>query len=289
MMDRPSVEFLSGGSRLHLQHGPIDLIIGADGDRFNAFFAAQKRFDTVLQSLADTLEELRLPFTLDLPEPGCPIGRRMHEAAIPFVDMYLTRMICVAGSVADGVLAAMKGIDQLPRAYVNNGGDIALHLTRGTQFDTAIMSHDNQMLGTLNLTYDHGVGGIATSGRHGRSQSMGIADAVTVLAKDAATADVAATLIANAVDLPDHSVIRREPASHSNPGSDLGQRLIVTDCGRLTKAEIGMALDRGADVAQQMIDDGKIIDAALFLQGESKILGQGRITSTPTERTIEHA
>jgi hypothetical protein len=28
---------LADGRRLHLQHGPIDLIIGADGDRESAF------------------------------------------------------------------------------------------------------------------------------------------------------------------------------------------------------------------------------------------------------------
>ena len=40
---------------------------------------------------------------------------------------------------------------------------------------------------------DQPVGGIATSGWRGRSQSLGIADAVTVLADTAARADAAAT------------------------------------------------------------------------------------------------
>jgi ApbE superfamily uncharacterized protein (UPF0280 family) len=288
MKNRPDVEFLSGGSRLHLQHGPIDLIIGADGNRFNAFFAAQKRFDTALQSLVDELDILRLPLTQGTPEPSGPIAKTMHDAALPFCQTFLTRMVCVAGSVADTVLEAMKEIHPLDRAYVNNGGDIALHLTPDTKFDTAIMGHDNQILGMLKLSHSDGVGGIATSGRHGRSQSMGIADAVTVLAKDAATADVAATLIANQVDLPGHSIIRRQPADLENPESDLGHRNIVTDCGQLTSTEIGMALDRGADLARELIDDEKIIDAALFLQGHSRIMRQGHITSAHSKRTIEH-
>lgn len=289
MKDLPKVEFLSGGSRLHLQHGPIDLIVGADGNRFNAFFAAQKRFDTVLQSIAGNLEDLRLPLTADLDAPDCAIAAHMHNAALPFSDVFLTRMICVAGAVSDTVLEAMKQIDPLERAYVNNGGDIALHLTSDMTFDTAIMGHDNQMLGLLKLSEADGVGGVATSGRHGRSQSLGIADAVTVLAKDAATADVAATLIANQIDLADHPSIRRQTAISANPDSDLGDRLIVTDCGPLTKAEVGIALDRGAEFAQHLMDEGKIIDAALFLQGGSRILGQGRMTSAQPKRTIEHA
>ena len=45
---------------------------------------------------------------------------------------------------------------------------------------------------------------MATSGWRGRSFSLGIADAVTVLAADAPACDAAATIIANAVDLPGH-------------------------------------------------------------------------------------
>ena len=54
--------------------------------------------------------------------------------------------------------------------------------------------------------------GIATSGWRGRSFSLGIADAVTVLAATAAEADAAATMIANAVDLPGH------PGDHARAG-----------------------------------------------------------------------
>ena len=65
--------------------------------------------------------------------------------------------------------------------------------------------------------------GIATSGWRGRSFSLGIADAVTVLADRAAAADAAATIIANAVDLPGHPAIVRVPACELAPDSDLGR------------------------------------------------------------------
>ena len=66
--------------------------------------------------------------------------------------------------------------------------------------------------------------GVATSGWRGRSFSLGIADAVTVLAATAAAADAAATIIANAVDLPGHPAIARRPASELEDDSDLGDR-----------------------------------------------------------------
>ncbi len=64
--------------------------------------------------------------------------------------------------------------------------------------------------------------GIATSGWRGRSFSLGIADAVTVLADSAAMADAAATIIANAVDLPGHPAVERKPARDLAPDNDLG-------------------------------------------------------------------
>ena len=87
--------------------------------------------------------------------------------------------------------------------------------------------------------------GVATSGRHGRSFSLGIADAVTVLAKTAASADAAATIIANAVDLPGHPAIIRRPACELQPDSDLGPRLVTREVGELAGNEIEEALAAG--------------------------------------------
>ncbi len=80
--------------------------------------------------------------------------------------------------------------------------------------------------------------GVATSGRHGRSFSLGIADAVTVLARTASQADAAATVIANAVDLPGHPAVIRVPANDLQPDSDLGARLVTRAVGNLSAADI---------------------------------------------------
>lgn len=286
---KPKVQFISGGARLHIQHGPIDLILGADGDRFGAFVAGQSGFDTVLQSLVDELDMLRLPFERDMPEPVGDTACRMHAAALPFCDQFLTRMICVAGAVADTVLHEMIKDRNLMRASVNNGGDIALHLSPEATFSMAIADHTGARLGVLELCHEDGVGGVATSAYQGRSLSLGIADAVTVLAKDAATADAAATLIANEVNIPDHPKIERSAACEIDPSSDLGATQVVTRCGNLTEKETGMALDRGLAKATEFLQSGKIIDAALFLQGNSRVLGKGRLTPVLPKRIQEYA
>ena len=96
----------------------------------------------------------------------------------------------------------------LDKAYVNNGGDIALHLAPGAVDATpAIAGTGHGLADRVIIRADDPVRGIATSGWRGRSFSLGIADAVTVLARTAAEADAAATMIANAVDLPGHPAI----------------------------------------------------------------------------------
>jgi ApbE superfamily uncharacterized protein (UPF0280 family) len=62
------------------------------------------------------------------------------------------------------------------------------------------------------LTHDRPVRGLATSGWGGRSFSLGIADSVTVLARCAAAADAAATVVANAVDAEHPAIERRRRA-----------------------------------------------------------------------------
>ncbi len=270
---------LGDGSRLHLQHGPIDLIIGADaapgGDRDRAFAAAVRRFDGLLEELVAELPLLRAELLPDAPEPRGPVARRMHRAALPHSGaIFVTRMAAVAGAVADEILAAMLAAEPLHRAYVNNGGDIALHLANEADYTSAMAGTDGTDLGRIRIHGGDGIGGIATSGSGGRSLSFGIADSVTVLARSAAAADVAATLIANAVDLPGHPEIRRTPASALQPDTDLGDRPVVTGVGRLFSSEIDDALSAGAARARAMAGKGLIAAAALFLRGEEWLVGR---------------
>lgn len=258
------------GSRLHLSHGPIDLIIGADGAREDAFRAAFARFETVLQELTAELPLLRQPVCT---KPKGKIARRMYRAALPHADGLTTPMICVAGAVAEEVLAAMVETTNLTRAYVNNGGDIALHLTDQATFNIAIAAPDGHSLGRVTLHSTDPIRGIATSGQRGRSQSLGIADAVTVLARSAAMADAAATKLGNAVDLPDHHAIKRAPANSVRDDTDLGATPVVTHVGALAQTDVARALQRGETAATTLQEAGLIDGAALFLQGQNRTLG----------------
>ncbi|WP_375411359.1 UPF0280 family protein [uncultured Bradyrhizobium sp.] len=278
MTRRPQIGFLADGKRLHLQDGPIDLIVEACGSEANlraAYDAAARRFTGLLDELCGELPELR-----KAAEPaGCglqgKVARRMHAAVAPYAaEHFITPMAAVAGAVAEEVLGAMVEGADLGRAYVNNGGDIALHLSRGRHFTIGLVDRPDRpgLMRTTVVDADDSARGIATSGRHGRSFSLGIADAVTVLARTAAQADAAATIIANAVDLPGHTAIVRCPAHDLQPDSDLAARPVTREVGALRAFEIASALDAGADKARTLLARGLIESAALRLHGETRIV-----------------
>jgi uncharacterized protein len=275
----PQIALLPDGKRLHLQDGPIDLIIEANGRDVEvraAYQAAAHRFTGLLDELCAELVELRRAADPVRCKLEGVIARRMHAAVAPFAaEHFITPMAAVAGSVAEEILGAMLGAARLDRAYVNNGGDIALHLTGGEQFTVGLIDRPDHhgVMQTISVEADDPARGIATSGRHGRSFSLGIADAVTVLARTASQADAAATIIANAVDLPGHSAIVRCPANELQPDSDLGARPVTRDVGVLGESEIEDALRAGVSRAQQSLAAGLIEGAALRLLGETALVG----------------
>jgi ApbE superfamily uncharacterized protein (UPF0280 family) len=201
-------------------------------------------------------------------------------AALP--TDFITPMAAVAGAVAEEIVAAYRR-PGITRAWVNNGGDIALHLASGATVQVALVAdvHAPALDGRIAITHADPVRGIATSGWRGRSQSLGIADAVTVLAATAAQADAAATLIANAVNVDD-ARIRRLPACEVKDDSDLGERLVTVAVPPLGAARCRDALHLGAAVAERYRALGLIHDAALLLQGQSVTLrGQAPMLGTP--------
>jgi ApbE superfamily uncharacterized protein (UPF0280 family) len=285
---------LPDGRRLHLQHGPIDLVIeawGAPAEVAMAYRQAVAAFQSVLPDLVSELHLLRqaLPRTDVKPAAQGAIALRMIEACWPHRDAFITPMAAVAGAVADHVLQALLAGRDLTKAYVNNGGDIAVWMRQGQMLDCGLVTdlRHPQLAGVMHLTSEMKVGGIATSGapskgQGGRSFSLGIADAVTVLARNAATADAAATIIANAVDLPDHPLIGRTPADSIDPDSDLGQRLVTTSVPVLSSHDVALALEHGRQVAEDLCRSGMILAAILALQEEISLCGgllQGRLAA----------
>jgi uncharacterized protein len=266
----PIAAVLPDGRRRHFQHGPIDLVLEAFGERSEvqtAYDQAWGRFQTVLDELVAELPALRT--SLDKgPVVTGPVAREMVRACAAHRGIFITPMAAVAGAVADAVLAAMTTNRRLDKAYVNNGGDIALFLAPGQALTTGLVTLGKRPAfdGFSRIEAASPVRGIATSGWRGRSFSMGIADSVTVLARTAAVADAAATLIANAVNIDD-SAIRRAPATELAPDSDLGDRLVTVEVGPLPPEKVERALDRGAARASDMRRRGLIVDALLALQG----------------------
>jgi hypothetical protein len=263
--------------RWHFQHGPIDLVIGIDGDARAAAAAIEdcwRAFADVLPTLVAELPALRSPWTETLHLHG-PVASAMGRACAPYVrlfDLFITPMAAVAGAVADHLIVALRrpGIE---RAYINNGGDIALHLTGAASFDVGLVANvaAPQLDGCLRVAAPHPVRGVATSGWRGRSFSLGIADSVTVLAATGARADAAATMIANHVNV-EHPAIGRAPADQLRDDTDLGARLVTVEVPALPAQAVDAALDRGVAFAQRCQRHGLIHAALLTLQGRARML-----------------
>lgn len=297
MISRAQIRLLPDGRRLHLNDGPIDLIVEAFGSRDevqSSYRAASKRFVTVLDELCSELRILRGRCTQESEWPRGSVARRMTAAVMPYATRcFVTPMAAVAGAVAEEIMAAMLSAARLTRAYVNNGGDIALHLAAKEKFVIGLIDRPDppSLLGTTTIGASDPVRGIATSGWRGRSFSLGIADAVTILAANAAAADAAATIVANAVDIPGHPAITRVPAREHSPDSDLRDLQVTQAVSELHPEEVDQALDHGVRTAQILQRLGLIHSAALSLQHEVRIVeshGDRAIAPAP-ERTLVHA
>jgi len=276
--------------RQHFHHGPIDLIVAAWGDSealHAAYERAWRRFDGLLEELVAELGLLRSRVQ-DAEGVAGAVARRMVHACRPFGEAFITPMAAVAGAVADEILAALAADPRIRRAYVNNGGDIAVHLADGERFAVGLVSDPAQSLrhgrlaaldGRFAMDASMPVRGVATSGWRGRSWSLGVADSVTALAASAAAADAAATMIANAVDA-DHPAVRRAPASTLDDNTDLGDRLVTVAVGPLPAAARAAALAYGVRCAEEAVRRGLIWGTVLALQGEHRVVGgAGRLTA----------
>jgi ApbE superfamily uncharacterized protein (UPF0280 family) len=269
--------------RWHFQHGPIDIVIGADGDAqavAAAHEAAWQRFVTILDELVAELPTLRLAVRGPCPLQGV-VARRMWWACRPHHAVFITPMAAVAGAVAQELIGCYENEsenERVTRAWVNNGGDIALHLAPGqslrvglyadlARIDAGQLLDGVKVDGFFDVSHAHPVRGVATSGWRGRSFSLGIADSVTVLARSAAEADAAATVIANAVTIDDARIVRR-PACDLKDDTDLGDIKVTVDVPQLGDEPVRQALLAGQRRACELRAAGLIWSAVLVCQGQ---------------------
>lgn len=265
--------------RWHFHYGPIDLIINADGDANaieRALSACWLRFAQILPELVEELSVLRQPLR-QVHWMASPVARRMVRACWPHRSQFITPMAAVAGAVADELIGFLNAEPAIRRASINNGGDIALHLQAGQVYTVGMVSESDTIKaepqGSFVIDASMPIRGVATSGWRGRSMSLGIADSVTVLAECAASADAAATMIANAVNVQ-HVAIQRAPANTLKDDTDLGDLLVTTAVDRLPAVLVAQALDDGASYAQRLRGDSVIFAAVLTLQGQCRLVGQ---------------
>lgn len=292
----PARNRLDGG-RWRFQHGPIELILQADGDVGAceaAYTACWLRFQTLLAELVGELRQLRRPaaelLACSLAAVSGPVAVRMLRTCQPFArERFLTPMAAVAGAVAEELIELCKR-PGVRRAYINNGGDIALHLEPAESYRVGIWSNLDRHPGVegagCGLDGDFAIDaampvrGIATSGWRGRSFSLGIADSVTVLAAGAASADAVATLVANAVDC-DFEGITRVPADRLKDDTDLGGLPVTVAVPPLPATAIAEALQSGRAEAEHWRDRGLLHSAVLILQGRAEVVLPRKADAAP--------
>ena len=277
------VNWIHRGRSLQLRCGPTHAVASCSGSPEAMHRAYQKlvdRFAEIIPELVGELNWLRTELPYDIAQLNGRIARAMYTACEPYRGERITPMSAVAGAIAEHLLHLMSSEHGICKAWVNNGGDIALYLTGDERFDCGIHEtlHRSEHDAIFRLAAHDGIGGVATSGRvcsgqGGRSFSLGIADAVTVLAETAAMADAAATMIANRVDLPGHPAVARIRADQIEPDTDLGDRPVVVEVSLLTRRETEQALSNGTEYAHDYMQRGLIHGARLCLNGQSRIIG----------------
>jgi uncharacterized protein len=310
-----------GHQRWHFQQGPIDLIIGVNGDTAVIDVAIERawaRFATVLEELVAELKILKTAVPMGpggplafsetsslisnddvLPKPRAPtpdrlsfeatnsipsllkgvIAQKMYQYCAPYGlrdHVFVTPMAAVAGCVAQEIIGFLQE-PGIRKSWVNNGGDIAWYAPVGSDQTFSVGIPGLPVAASLSLSVADQYWGVATSGWRGRSQSLGIADSVTVIARNAGLADVAATLIANQVCLQPvsqvHPEIIQKPAHQVKDQSDLGDLLVTVAVGALTEQEICSALDSGERYAQTLRARDWIQGAVLCLKGQIRVCG----------------
>ena len=212
---------LSDG-RLHLQHGPIDLIIeafGAPDEVEAAYRQAVERFGDILPTLvaraAGAAPAGRRRLSAAAGPGRAPHGRgrvaasrRLHHA-----DGRGRRRRRRRDAAGDAAPAARS-----TRPTSTTAATSRIHLAPGHSLRAGIFAQ--ALDGAVTLTHDRPVRGIATSGCGGRSLlARHRRQRRPCSPRTAAAADAAATLIANAVDI-DHPAIERRPARELDPDSD---------------------------------------------------------------------
>ena len=270
MAYQTNIQWMHGG-RILAECGPMRLTISAWVGRVpqkDLCIQAAKESFHLLETIAGHRQDLSRRYE-SIPQDlkDFPV-RKMVRSALA-VDLDLTPMAAVAGTIADCVLVFLvkRG---MTKAIVNNGGDVALRTGTEVNVHVGLRPEATRtgLTSTMTLGDERPVWGVATSGLEGRSLSRGVASAATVIAGSASIADAAATAIANASYVQDTSVVQR-PAGELDAQSDIPDTLVTVQAGPLSEATKDQALAQAMAKAESLIHRGLIFGACVVVDGKA--------------------
>jgi len=255
---------------MYLEIGPASLVVIGEKDGRPYDFdrvRVENMIRVIMEEIRNCLPILkqkanRIKKSRFLPD----VAKKMVMAAQLIDGATLTPMSAVAGAVADSVIDHFRN-EGLDFMSVNNGGDISIlnssrRLVRVGIGDIKQNKPISRVLSVEGLNEF----GMATSGFGGRSFTLGLADSVTVVAENGATADAAATHICNCTSVATDRVVRRK-ASEIDPLTDIGDEYVTVSIGQLNDKLIATALDNGLTIAANMKKQQMIYDAVIDLRG----------------------
>lgn len=225
----------------------------------------------ILEQLAVFLPVIRRKsLTLRL-ESGYPeVVKEMILATRAVNDPDFTPLAAVAGTTADMVADYLLKTGAT-KIVVNNGGDISIRLREGEEIKAGLCLDLAKGEIDYALPVENDCG-ICTSGIGGRSFTLGIANAVIVLAERASVADAAATYLGNKTTL-DSPNVERDWAEKIYPDTDIPEKKVVVSVGTLSEAEIQRALESGQKEALWLINSGIIRGAVISVKDSVLPLG----------------
>ena len=255
-----------------VDHGPMRMFISVfdngkpliDLAREGGYLALK-----VLEDLANFLPVIkRKTRAIEIREFFPDVVRKMIEATWEMDEPDLTPLAAVAGAASD-VVADFLISQGGTKVIVDNGGDIAIRLKGEEVVRVGVKAEIEARNPAYVIPLDIAakIGGVATSGLGGRSFTKGIASAATVLAKDAALADAAATVIGNFTNVEDPR-ISRSLAEKIYPDTDIPGEWVTVHVGSLSQEKIDEALMKGLSKANSLRENELIQGALIAVQGK---------------------
>lgn len=269
----PQVQLLKEGLAL-VDSGPLyaTILVSKRGYPLSDVAMEGARYAlTILKALAESLPIIKKrAFTL-VPEDRYPqIVNEMIVAAQVIDDPDFTPLVAVAGATSD-LVADYLTKSKATKIIVDNGGDIAVRVRGGEEVGVGLCLDFTKKEIDYSLPVK-GNYGICTSGIGGRSFTLGVANAVVVLADRASVADAVATYLGNKTNVDSYKV-KREWSEEMYPDTDIPGKKVTISVGDLSDAEIQLALENGQREALQLIDRGVIHGAAISVKNNILPLG----------------